>query len=249
MRRILIGLAVVVLSLVALVGGVAASVFWGLAPLTDAQLGPGVFQVKDGYVSATVIDVGGGDAVLVDCGNDASAVALRAALSRRGLTPVAILLTHGHPDHTAGCGTFAGVEVLGMPGDAELASGRTGGDSPIGKLVGGSGSGALLTRTLKDGERIAYGTRIFRAYAVPGHTEGSAAYLVDGHLFLGDSASQLDDGRLVHAPWIFSSSVERSVTSLHELATRIAPSDVRWLVFSHTASKQGTVTELTTIQP
>lgn len=230
-----VGLALVVL-LGAALGGVMWSTFHNLAPMPPRTALPGgATLVQDGYVGAGIVPVGDGKAVLIDCGNDPQAVALKAALQESNLVPIAALITHGHPDHVGGCNAFPGLEIAALQGDVGLAAGSSVSESPIGKLMGGNGFSVHVTRELKDGEVVAYGDARFRVFAVPGHTRGSAAFLVNGALFLGDSATQLGDGSIVRAPWIFSDDLDRNVASLHQLATRIAPSEVRAMVFAHSA--------------
>src|SRR5688572_27076143 len=79
---------------------VAALIAWtfaGLPPIPDGLvLGPAQI-VKDGYVSAAILDLGPDAVALVDAGNDPAADAIRAALAARGLDASAvkvIVLTH-----------------------------------------------------------------------------------------------------------------------------------------------------------
>ena len=62
-----------------------------------------------------------------------------------------------------------------------------------------------------------------RALHVRGHTAGSAAYLVNGVLYVGDSAAVEPGGRLRRAAWIFSDNQDESLESMRELAQRLAP--------------------------
>ena len=76
-----------------------------------------------------------------------------------------------------------------------------------------------------DGDAITVGDLEVSVYAIPGHTPGSAAYLVDGVLFVGDvgdSAGVTDDHRLVGAPWIFSDDTALNLVSLHTLGNRLS---------------------------
>lgn len=228
-------LGTVVLFALAL-GAVMWSTFHAIAPMPPrTELPDGGLFVQDGYVGAGIVPVGDGKAVLIDCGNDREAASLKAALSGAGLTPIAALLTHGHPDHVGGCGAFPGIEIAAMPGDVALAAGTVASDSPISALMGTNGFSVRVTRELKDGEILEYGAARIRVFTVPGHTQGSAAYLVNHTLFLGDSATLLEDGTIVRAPWVFSEDLDRNVASLHALAARIAPSEVRVMVFAHSA--------------
>jgi glyoxylase-like metal-dependent hydrolase (beta-lactamase superfamily II) len=98
-----------------------------------------------------------------------------------------------------------------------------------------------VTRALGDGETLTLGDRTVRVFAVPGHTAGSAAYLVDGALFLGDSAGATSDGKIKGAPFFFSDSTSQNHASLRALAERLRPveGEVKVLVPAHTGTLAG----------
>ncbi|MFA9445372.1 MBL fold metallo-hydrolase [Egicoccus sp. AB-alg6-2] len=112
-----------------------------------------------------------GDALLVDVA--ARPDRLRHALE--GFEPVAAVQTHGHWDHVRawdGIRDDGGIEVWGHAGDAALFP-------------------RAVDRELSDGERLPVGDLEVEVIHVPGHTEGSLLYLVQGderpHLFSGDT--------------------------------------------------------------
>ena len=78
--------------------------------------------------------------------------------------------------------------------------------------------------TLKDGDTLMLGPHTVHVYAVPGHTQGSAAYLVDDVLFMGDAADTKSDGTVIGSPWIFSDSQPQDRASLVALDARLAVS-------------------------
>jgi len=92
-----------------------------------------------------------------------------------GFVPVAAVQTHGHWDHVRawdGVRDELDVEVWGHPGDAELFP-------------------RAVDRELADGERIGVGDLEIEVIHLPGHTEGSLLFLINGadrpHLFSGDT--------------------------------------------------------------
>jgi len=108
--------------------------------------------------------VGGDPSVVIDPGpDDASHLQEVAHVAGR---VGAILLTHGHEDHATGAPTLAA--MTGAP------------------VLSGDGDGALR---LDDEQRLTFGELSLVAYAVPGHTTDSVAFLEpDSHaLFTGDT--------------------------------------------------------------
>ena len=118
-----------------------------------------------------VASAGTGAALLVDV----AARPERLAQAVADVEPLAAVQTHGHWDHIRawdGVRDTLGLEIWGHPGDAELFP------RPV-------------DRELRDGERIDLGDVEVEVIHLPGHTEGSVLYLVEGadrpHLFSGDT--------------------------------------------------------------
>jgi hydroxyacylglutathione hydrolase len=235
-----VGGLLTVLALV--IGAIGYSAFGGRAAIVDGVTpAPGVRIIKDGIVDLGMVDVGDGKVLLVDAGNDPAGKAIFAELSRRhwGSDAVsAIFLTHGHPDHSAGAHLFPNAAVYALAADIALAEGREGSHGPITQLMSPKPNGTHITRGLSDGETVIVGAKSVRVFAVPGHTAGSAAYLVSGVLFLGDSAGLKSDGTLVGSPWAFSDDSAENHAALKALADRLRPEQVSILAIvpAHTAS-------------
>ena len=228
MKKALLALAGLVLLLVGAAAAAFGPMVLGNQPAVNgAHLVEGKsVQVVDGFVSTFLLAAGDGAVALIDCGNDPSGAAILEQLKQWGFGPSgvkAIFLTHGHPDHIAACHLFHDAEVYAFPGDVKLAAGeeRAKGplpsrvDTPLEKVI-------KVTRTLTDGETITVGTLNVTAYAVPGHTAGSAAYLADGVLYIGDNANGKADGKsLKAAPWVVTDDTAQNVDSLKKLHTRL----------------------------
>jgi hydroxyacylglutathione hydrolase len=245
MKRILIWVAVGLVVLIAVPVTAMVIAFSGSGAIVDGKdLGGGARIVKDGFVSAAVLPAGEGVFVLVDCGNDEKATPIVAELARRGVGPeavTAILLTHGHGDHVKGCRMFPGAQIYGMAAEAGLLEGRQGSRSPFGSLAGTHDTGVRITHPLEDGATFAVGNLAVTAYSLPGHSDGSGAYLTSGMLFLGDSADSKSDGTMSGAKWLFSNDRAQNREALRRLADRLAPrkNEVKWLVFSHSGPLEG----------
>jgi glyoxylase-like metal-dependent hydrolase (beta-lactamase superfamily II) len=200
------------------------------APATPSAAAPeGAPQAREAvrvindFVSMYVLPTGRGTAALIDCGFDPGGAALLAALERRGITPdqvTAIFVTHRHADHVGACHLFPRAKLHAFP-DVE-----------------GSGPAAV---TVTDGQTIDVDGLRVTSYATFGHTPDSGAYLVDGVLYLGDSATATPTGELRASPQIFSGSDRkpdldgRNAVVLRELHARLVRDEVvvQRLAFGH----------------
>ena len=234
---IVLGLLVLVVVPIVALGAVT---FGGLAPLEDESLGRLGEVVKDGYVAIGLLDVGEGKLALIDAGVDKDGKALMAALTRRGRNPedvVAVFLTHGHPDHLAGVHLLPKATVHVIGAEIPYMTGETKYRGPLPGLMGVKDPG-FRPAAIGDRDRIEVGTRTIEVLAVPGHTIGSAAYLVDDVLFLGDAANLEAEGGLRSGPWLFSDDVDQQSASLRSLANALKGRKIRKMVFAHTGSAE-----------
>jgi glyoxylase-like metal-dependent hydrolase (beta-lactamase superfamily II) len=227
LRRVVqvVGLVIGVVALG--VGFVWYTAFGSNSAIAPGQLVPGVETVKDSFVSAFLIDVGGGKVAMIDAGNDKHAQEILAALELRKTSVdavVAILLTHGHGDHVGGCKMFPKAEVYALSAEIPVI-----------------GDAAKVTHPLADADKFKIGEETFEVFATPGHTPGSAVYLARGVLFFGDSAGAAKDGQFKGAVRLFSKSGDENVASLKALAARLEPraGEVKKLAFAHTGPLDG----------
>ncbi|MBF8301593.1 MAG: hypothetical protein HW394_1963, partial [Acidobacteria bacterium] len=170
--------------------------------------------------------------------------AILGELLRRQMGPdavVAILLTHGHPDHTGAIRRFPQAQVMALEAEVPLVEGLAGARGPLPRLFPVSPTGVRVTRVLRDGDVVTLGGSSIRVYAVPGHTAGSAAYFVGGVLLVGDSADVALDGSLQGSPWVFSDSQAENRVSLVRLEQRLVADGVKVtaIVPSHSGAVDG----------
>lgn len=244
MKRILKVVGVVLLVVILGVAAVLAITFMGRQPIQDGQEFSGIRIVEDGFTAVGVIPINDRQVALVDTGQDASGEIIKRELTRRNLQPEAvsaILVTHGHPDHIGALGQFPQARVMALEAEVPLVEGRAGAKGPVPRLFPVSPTGVTVDQVLHDGEVVMLDSLPVRVYAVPGHTAGSAAYLVNGALFLGDSGDIASDGRLQGSPWIFSDSQAENRASLVQLEQRLVSdgANVRVIIPSHSGAASG----------
>lgn len=130
------------------------------------------------------------DCVLIDPG--AQAVRIRQLLQNKRVA--AILLTHGHFDHTGAVDELMeeGVDLVVHQADAAML---TDPDLNASGLFGCPTACQAPTRTVHEGDVLHYAGLDLTVLHTPGHTAGCVCYRVGNHLFTGDTVMAGGVGR------------------------------------------------------
>jgi glyoxylase-like metal-dependent hydrolase (beta-lactamase superfamily II) len=130
------------------------------------------------------------EAVIIDPGDDAAAV-LEAA---KGLRVVSILHTHCHFDHMGGTRAVAeatGAEILIHKADLGYYEHLAKQVAILARDFGLRGplprDPLPVSRFLRHGETVRFGSHALNVLHTPGHTEGSCCFHREGQLFSGDT--------------------------------------------------------------
>jgi hydroxyacylglutathione hydrolase len=154
----------------------------------------GLPALSDNYIWL-LHDEASGHTAAVDPGDGAAALA---GAAERGWRIDQLLITHWHPDHTAGIPAVVaatGAKVWGPEAERDRFAG--------------------LDQGLADGDRLTVGSLDAEVWAVPGHTLGHIAFILPGAglAFVGDTLFAGGCGRL------FEGTPEQMHASLQRLAT------------------------------
>lgn len=138
------------------------------------------------------------EAVVCDPGDAAAEV--NAALEAAGITLKAIILTHGHLDHTGGVGTLAELSKAPVIGPALEDEFLVTGIKSQAKMLGLSECPPFAPRYVRDGEELQLFSDpsfAFKIIATPGHTPGGVCYYCENEKILlsGDTLFQGSIGR------------------------------------------------------
>lgn len=127
-----------------------------------------------------VYNEGAEEAVVIDPARQAEKI--KEALD--GKRPAAVLLTHGHFDHTGALYAFAGTPIYMHPSDDVMLL-----DSvwSAGELLGDNDPRPAATHYVQEGDKLRLAGLDIAVLHTPGHTLGSVCYAIGDALFTGDT--------------------------------------------------------------
>jgi glyoxylase-like metal-dependent hydrolase (beta-lactamase superfamily II) len=128
------------------------------------------------------------DALIIDPAADEARI--REAVGDR--QPVAVLLTHGHFDHTGALSAFADLPIYIHEMDSPMLQ-----DShhSIGLYAGDTAKRPQATDFVQEGQVLNLAGIELQVLHTPGHTRGSVCYLAGQDIFTGDTMFKGDYGR------------------------------------------------------
>ena len=229
------------LALVSLAGLLAAGCAGGVGPLVEPHAsavaltgGPNTSMV---FLARTDSGV-----VAIDLGWWGAEAAVRGALASLDATPDSVrhvFLTHSHRDHVGAWRLVAGSEFHLAAPELRLLIGEAAHGGAVPRWAEHlrpsdlPASGELDARPFAADTMFVFGADTLRAYIVPGHTAGSAAYLFRGILFLGDAATWTPWGGFAPAMRIHSEDRRQAMASLEALWKRLPTGAVAHVCTAH----------------
>ncbi|WP_455714272.1 MBL fold metallo-hydrolase [Anaerosporobacter sp.] len=121
-----------------------------------------------------LINQGSKECIVVDPGNDAQV--LEAKIEKGGLTPVAILLTHGHFDHILAVKDIASKYAIPVYANKEEQELLLDDSMNLSLSFNGASFSFDASDYLQDGQEIMLAGFHIEAIATPGHTKGGMCF-------------------------------------------------------------------------
>jgi hydroxyacylglutathione hydrolase len=180
--------------------------------------------------------------IAIDLGWFGAERRLRDALRRLHVSPADVryvFLTHAHRDHIYAWPMVRGARFVLGARELPYFTGRASYRALIPRIgdrlasYARPESGALALIPLSADTSIRLGKDTLFAFAVPGHTAGSTAYLFRGVLFAGDAINWRPWSGFSGARSEFSDNLAESRVSMRALWTRLGSSPVRLACSAH----------------
>jgi hydroxyacylglutathione hydrolase len=203
---------------------IAKSAMKTMMPVETRQVTEDVYSVRTRYVNMYLVK-DGDHFIAIDAGIKKGAV--KDELKKLDIDPDrvrAVLLTHSDSDHAGGINLFEKA-VIYLPEDEEqVINGETGRFLWFGNKIDTENYKLLKDKSFRIGD-----VKI-KMVPTPGHTAGSACYIInDKYLFTGDALA-LDNGIIVPFPKIINKSARKARKSMDNLT---GLDDVQYIFTAH----------------
>jgi len=203
--------------------------FTRFRPARTAEIGEGLYVVNSLFVNFYAYH-DGDEISLFDAG--LSAALARRGLKRLGLSPdkvTRVFLTHTDFDHAGGLPAFPGAEVFISGAEEQMINGRTARRGILRNRL------SRAYKTLKDGETVKIGAESVKLILTPGHTPGSASYLIGQRaLVTGDLLRLTRSGEIKPFLWMMNMDHKRDAQSAE--AIRDIASRAGYILTGHTGA-------------
>jgi len=184
-----------------------------MSPLKSQEIVTGVYAINNGFVNLYLLQ-NGNQYIAFDAGNDNEAT--MRALDDFGIDSddvSAVFLTHTDADHVAAVSLFTSADVYMAESNQTFLLTDEG--QSRSKVFADMNRGY---GTLSDGETITVKGAQIQCIYTPGHTDGSACYVVNGiYLFTGDNLN-LNNGKVVLFVDVFNMNNDEQSQSIRKLS-------------------------------
>ena len=143
-----------------------------------------IYSLQGDYLSeCTYIVAEDGNAIVIDPGT--SAERILDACKSISITLRAVLLTHGHADHTIGAHDLqkAGLPIYAHTEEFSVIAGR----ASLALALGLKQDSFIPDVALVDDQELQIADLTVKVIYTPGHTQGGVCYLIGDALFTGDT--------------------------------------------------------------
>jgi len=188
-----------------------------------------VYAVDNQFVNFYLVEAGDGY-IAFDAGIDSDVT--EEALKELGIEPAAVtavFLTHTDSDHVGSLSLFPSADIYMAQSNLVF----------LGEKEGAGRSGSFVnmnrtTKTMDDKSTVLIAGTAVQCIFTPGHTNGSACYVVnDTYLFTGDNLS-LKDGLVVLFYAVFNDNADEQDLSIRKLTMLDSFLDITHLFTMHT---------------
>ncbi|MDG1483757.1 MAG: MBL fold metallo-hydrolase [Myxococcota bacterium] len=199
-----------------------------VSDIEDGRQLNSVVTVKDWFTSAYLLPTDAGP-VMIDAGYRSRN--MTGALADQGVDPadvVGVLLTHGHTDHIGAVEIYTNAQLYALPDEQGILDEESSGE-------------VVIDVPLTDGEILTIGQHSIEVIGVPGHTPGSAVFLIDGVVLMGDTALVTKDGTIEPPDEKYSEDPEEAEASLKVLAEALQSrsDEIDWIAPAHSGPTAG----------